>query len=137
MPPAPSSTRASGRLVLALMASFVVLLLAPPKAAALLEHPDLGSTGRALAVALGVGAHLPWLGVTALLTLRSDEYARLGLLQAMAIGLGLSVILLALFDHLALAGFIDWGTAPAPWQTAILCWGLGLLAVRIHRGRAA
>jgi hypothetical protein len=127
------STRRSAILILLLLGSFLLAGLGPSYAAGLLVQEGAPTGQRALAVALGVGSHLPWLGLAALITLRSDEYAREQALHAMGVGLGLTILALALFDFLALAGFIDWTTAPAPWQTAILCWGLGFVVVRLRR----
>lgn len=130
-------TRRSAIFILLLLGSFLLAGLGPSYAAGLLEDEGAPVGQRALAVILGVGSHLPWLGLAALITLRSDEYAREQAYQAMGVGLGLAILVLALFDFLALAGFIGWTTAPAPWQTVILCWGLGFVVVRVRRALQA
>ena len=130
------NTRSAARVVVGLLLSLVALVVGTRLAAGLLDEEGGGVGQRALAVLLGVGAQLPWIGLSGALTLRSDEYAREGLYQSMGVGLGLSIVALALSEHLAMAGFIAWGDAPAAWQTVILCWGLGMLVVRISRSRA-
>ena len=128
-----SAQRNAILLLLLLGGSFLLAGLGPSVAAGLLVDEGASAGRRALAVALGVGSHLPWLGLAALITLRSDERAREQVYQAAGIGLGLSILVLTLFDFLALAGFMDWGAAPAPWQTAILCWALGFVILRLYR----
>lgn len=129
------SSKAAARGVLGVLASLVLVAVGPGLAMGWLEADDLGPGSRAGAVAFGVGSLLPMLGVVARLTARSDEYQREGVYQMTALAFGLSVVVLALADFLALGGFVDWGTFPPAWQMLLLLWGLSALVVRARRGR--
>jgi len=129
------SARAAARTLVALALAFGLLVVGPSTALRWLHDESLAPWQRWVAVLLGVVSVLPILGVCAFLMHRSDEYQQRGLYQSMAIGLGLSVVVLCAIDFLQVAGFLPWGAAPMGWQLVLLCWGAGVLVVRALRMR--